>query len=50
MIMKCKCKHAGQDLLHGFENRVFNKTEKAKQGPPVFRCTVCKAEKSETVK
>ena len=36
MIVKCDCKHEGQDALHGKGNRVGNKTTKNQT-----RCTVC---------
>ncbi len=42
MIDKCDCKHEGQDMLHGGNNRVFNlcgaKADK-------IRCSVCNKEK-----
>ena len=42
MIDKCDCKHEGQDMLHGRNNRVFNlcgsKADK-------IRCSVCNKEK-----
>jgi len=36
VIMKCTCKHVGQDQLHGKGNRVFNLMADGKA-----RCTVC---------
>lgn len=42
MLVKCKCKHAQQDALHGEGNRVANPTKELKgDGTPVLRCTVC---------
>ena len=38
--MKCTCKNAGQDKLHGEGNRVFN-TFKNKSQQASARCTVC---------
>ena len=44
MISKCKCKHDGQDKLHGQGNRVFNRTAKAiTKEVYEHRCTVCGA-------
>ena len=34
-IMKCKCKHEGQDRIHGKGERVHNEATTG------FRCTVC---------
>jgi hypothetical protein len=41
MLMKCSCRHTGQDNLHGEGIRVFNKVSKENS----FRCSVCKTEK-----
>lgn len=46
MKLKCTCNHKGQDELHGEKIRVFNKTEKKSGNQPVYRCTVCLAERS----
>jgi hypothetical protein len=43
-IKKCTCDHKFQDERYGKKNRVMNKT--AKVNPTVYRCTVCKAERS----
>ena len=40
-ILKCTCKHEGQDELHGKGMRVFNSTSK----DDTYRCTVCEKEK-----
>lgn len=42
MIRNCKCKHEGQDKIHGKGRRVFNKLPHDKG----YRCTVCLAVKS----
>lgn len=42
-IAKCSCPHAGQDSIHGAQNRVFNRCSPKKAGD-FFRCTVCKRE------
>lgn len=36
-ILKCNCKHAEQDRLHGYKLRVHNPMKGGKK----FRCTVC---------
>ena len=46
MILRCDCKHEGQDSLHGKGNRVFNPISK----PGFYRCTVCLKEKSPSIK
>lgn len=48
IIMKCTCKHEGQDELHGKGMRVWNKTTKGKaaSSADVWRCTVCRSEKA----
>ena len=43
-IVRCKCKHEGQDSIHGKGNRVANETAKGSAGKLVVRCTVCLAE------
>ena len=45
MIMKCTCKHEGQDKLHGTSNRVFNELDKKGGTESHYRCTVCLKEK-----
>ena len=42
-ILRCGCKHPGQDALHGPGQRVHNWAEKAKQ----WRCTICKTPHSD---
>lgn len=36
-ILRCSCKHHGQDVLHGPQQRVHNWAVKAEQ----WRCTIC---------
>lgn len=45
MIGKCKCKHPGQDKLHGEGNRVLNHVpaSNSNKKPEEYRCTVCGA-------
>lgn len=43
-VKKCTCKHPGQDKLYGNGNRLMNEYAKG------YRCTVCGATYSETVK
>jgi len=45
-ILKCNCHHDFQDLTYGKGNRVHNETLKGKNGPIVWRCTVCSAERT----
>ena len=46
MLLRCFCKHAGQDALHGDGRRVHNKTTKPVDTPNKnYRCTVCKHER-----
>lgn len=45
-IMNCKCRHDGQDQLHGPGRRVFNET--AKKDPQYYRCTVCGNERASS--
>lgn len=45
-VMKCSCEHQGQDRMYGKGNRLFNVTIKGKQGPEVYRCTICGKERS----
>ena len=42
----CKCKHETQDILHGKQVRVWNKTLKLQGSKPVYRCTVCNKEQT----
>jgi len=42
-ILKCTCKHEGQDKLHGPGKRVHNQTK----DHDVFRCTVCSKLRSD---
>lgn len=44
-VLQCKCKHKHQDELHGEGQRVFNKC-KPSGAQPVYRCTVCNAERA----
>lgn len=45
MIIKCTCKHEGQDRLHGVGNRVANPVKAKMSGETSrYRCTVCKTE------
>jgi len=44
-IIKCDCRHAAQDKFHGDGRRVHNKLQ-GKRKDIVYRCTVCKKEKS----
>ena len=37
-IIPCRCKHAGQDALHGAGRRVHNPM---KPGSGKYRCSVC---------
>ena len=46
-ILKCTCKHPGQDKLHGFQQRAHNQTKTAPNQPSVWRCTVCAKERTE---
>jgi len=47
MIIKCTCKHAGQDKLNGLNKRVANVTaKKTTVGNVIVRCTVCLNETS----
>lgn len=46
-VLKCTCKHTGQDILHGSFMRVFNQIQSAKNSTPTFRCTVCGGTKQE---
>lgn len=50
MIAKCVCDHAGQDKLHGKQNRVHNwaVNENSKSGG--WRCTVCEKVKPHNLK
>ena len=44
MVLKCRCLHKGQDLLHGEGWRVANrapKAESAGSGVKCWRCSVC---------
>lgn len=43
-IIACTCKSAFQDERYGLRNRVHN----AANGKKVWRCTVCKVERSMT--
>ena len=36
-ILRCSCKHAGQDILYGNGQRVHNQCEKSTK----WRCVVC---------
>ena len=44
-IVKCGCRHEGQDAIYGYEKRVANLT--AEKSGRSYRCTVC--EKIHTV-
>lgn len=46
MKLKCTCKHPYQEKMYG-DKRVHNKTAKEERGSPVYRCTVCKTERTE---
>lgn len=46
MISTCKCKHKGQDELHGEGNRVFNEKAGATNDRTEIVCTVCLASKT----
>lgn len=47
-IITCSCAHKAQDGIYGQGKRLANQTTKAdaKGGPPIYRCTVCGAEKT----
>ena len=45
MISTCRCKHKGQDELHGEGNRVFNELAGGNKDRREYRCTVCLATK-----
>lgn len=40
-IIKCTCKHEGQDALYGNGMRVFNPTGKGNDQGSGYICTVC---------
>lgn len=42
-ILRCTCKHEGQDKLNGPQMRVFNFKGKSRADSPEYRCTVCGA-------
>lgn len=42
MKINCKCKHEGQDALHGPNTRIANVTNKRTDKEVAVRCTVCK--------
>jgi len=45
-ILHCYCKHPFQDKRYGKGRRVHNLTGKNGKGlSPIYRCTVCKAER-----
>lgn len=44
-VASCSCAHPGQDALYGSSLRVFNK-RMGKSGSDMWRCTVCKKERS----
>lgn len=45
-IKPCRCKHAGQDALHGCGRRVHTVTKQSnKPADRTLRCTVCRDEK-----
>lgn len=46
MILKCTCFHEYQDRIHGAGKRVHNPTV-GSGGQTMWRCTVCKSERSE---
>lgn len=51
-ILKCTCRHAGQDELHGAGMRVHNRAgvsgrKKASEDDVVYRCTVCSKERGK---
>ena len=41
MILKCKCKHEYQDILHGLNYRVMNPLTKKQGEAQQYRCAVC---------
>lgn len=41
MIIKCTCKHPGQDKLNGKQKRVYNETSTVNGKQPIYRCSVC---------
>jgi len=43
MILKCECRHEGQDEMYGKMMRVHNSTS----DPEKFRCTVCGANRGD---
>jgi len=45
-IKRCECKHEYQDEVYGKGNRVHNPTLKQVGNQPVYRCTVCKKERT----
>ena len=45
--LSCTCEHVDQDKMYGKNIRLFNQTEKLSGSKPIFRCTVCKKEKSK---
>ena len=46
MIVKCNCKHEGQDKLYGEGMRVYNKCRSKATGKwTAARCTICLKEK-----
>lgn len=48
MIIKCNCKHEGQDALHGKGMRLHNPgVRQGKDAIVKFRCTVCGDQKSK---
>lgn len=47
MILSCSCAHLGQDTLYGPGKRLHNLTRKSLGGSPVFRCTVCRTERTK---
>lgn len=40
-VMKCSCKHEGQDALYGVGMRLFNPTGKGSSQGDSYVCTVC---------
>jgi len=46
MILKCSCNDTWTDKKYGNAMRVHNKTSKT--NPQMYRCTVCKKERTES--
>lgn len=49
-IMKCTCRHEGQDALYGKGMRYWTPCGKGKDQGKDFRCTVCGASTSGSIK